>query len=149
MTRLQDDILHIYNTLTDFSKNTLLAPRPLPIKVEFSESMNSLTFEQQGLKVALPILSYYCLGLKNLTKTYLLPEDYDYLMSSMTRAIESGVLIHDRVCLAPQKYGFQILDTPQNTILMKEGPQLVADIKFISGTSWLFKKLTKLKYERF
>lgn len=148
MVRLQDDILQIYNTLTDFSKNTLLAPHQLPIKVEFSDSLNSLTFEQLGLKVALPVLNYYCLGLKNLTKTYLLPKDYDSLMDSMMRVIESGALIHDRVCLSPKNYGFQILDTPQTTILLKEGPQLVADIKFVSGTSWLFKKLTKLKYER-
>ena len=81
MIRLQDDIIEIYNLLTDFSSNTLSG---LPIKVEYSESLNSLCFEQKGLKVAISVLNYYCENLKYLKETYLLPGDYDFLMSSLS-----------------------------------------------------------------
>lgn len=148
MTRIQEDILLIYNSLTDFSKNTLLAPTKLPIKVGYSESLNSLTFEQQGLKVSIPVLNYYCKDLRFLYDTFLIPEDYDYLMDSLTRVIESGVLLHDRVCLSPKKYGFEIYDSNSHTQYIKEGPQLIGRMEFVSGNSWLFRKLTKLKYER-
>lgn len=148
MTRLQDDILQIYNTLTDFSKNTLLAPIQLPIKVGYSDSLNSLTFEQRGLKVTLPILNYYCKDLKNLQDTYLIPKDYDFLMDSLTRMIESGALLHDRVCLSPERFGFKIFDTTPITTLLREGPQLISEVRFVSGNSWLFRKLIKLRYER-
>lgn len=148
MIRLQDDVLLIYNSLTDFSKNTLLAPKLLPVKVGYSESSNSLTFEQQGLKVSLPVLNYFCKNLKSLKETYLLPEDYDILMDTLSRVIESGVLIHDRVCVSPIKYGFEIYETKNNTQLLKDGPQLIGRFEFVSGNSWIFKKLIKLKYER-
>ena len=147
MVRLQDDILLIYNSLTDFSETTLLSPIKLPIKVKYSESLNSLTFEQRGRKVSIPVLNYYCKNLKFLD-TYLIPEDYDYLMGTLSRIIESGVLLHDRVCLSPINYGFEIYDTNSYTQYQKEGPQLIGEVKFISKNSWLFKKLTKLKYER-
>lgn len=148
MTRLQDDIIYIYNTLTDFSRNTLLRPRQLPIRVSFSESLNSLCFEQRGLKVSLPVLNYYCLSLKFLKNTYLLPSDYDKMMDSFSQVISSGSLLHDRVCLAPEEYGFSIYDTPNRTVTLKEGPQLLCRIRLVSGNSWLFKKITTLKYER-
>lgn len=148
MTRLQEDILLVYNSLTDFSKNTLLAPIQWPIKVSFSESLNSLTFEQKGLKVSIPILNYYCKDLRFLHDTYLKPEDYDYLMDTLSRVIESGVLIHDRVCLSPVRYGFEVYETKSHTQYLKEGPQLIGKIRFVSGNSWLFKKLIHLKYER-
>lgn len=146
MVRLQDDILGVYNSLTDFSTNTLLGPVNLPIKVGFSESLNALCFEQKGLKVAISVLNYYCRELKNLKETYLLPEDYDRLMSSLSGIIGSGVLLHDRVCLAPEKYGFSIYETTPQTKLLKEGPQLLMSTKFTSGNSWLFKKVTQFKY---
>ena len=145
MIRLQDDILEVYNMLTDFSSNTLSG---LPIKVEYSESLNALCFEQKGLRVAISVLNYYCESLKYLKETYLLPEDYDILMSSLSRVIESGVLIHDRVCVAPVKYGFRIYETPGQTISLKDGPQLLVDLRFVSGNSWLFKKIIKFKYKK-
>ena len=40
--------------------------------------------------------------------TYLLPEDYDYLMSSMQSLIAGGKLIEDRTVLSPENYGFDI-----------------------------------------
>lgn len=148
MVRTQDDILQIYNSLTDFSKNTLLSPVQLPIKIEFSESLNSLTFEQQGMKVSIPVLNFYCKNLKYLHETYLLPRDYDYLMDSLSRIIESGVLLENRVCISPVDYGFEVYNTKPQTALLKEGPQLIGRLKFVSGVSWIFRKITKLKYER-
>lgn len=145
MIRLQDDILEVYNMLTDFSSSTLSG---LPIKVEYSESLNALCFEQKGLRVAISVLNYYCENLKHLKETYLLPEDYDILMSSLSGVIESGVLIHDRVCVAPVKYGFMIYETPGQTISLKDGPQLLGDLRFVSGNSWLFKKIIKFKYKK-
>lgn len=145
MIRLQDDIIEIYNLLTDFSSNTLSG---LPIKVEYSESLNSLCFEQKGLKVAISVLNYYCENLKYLKETYLLPGDYDFLMSSLSKVIESGVLLHDRVCLAPIEFGFKVYETPSQTTRLKDGPQLLGIFKFISGNSWLFKKVTKHKYKK-
>ena len=145
MIRLQDDILEVYNMLTDFSSNTLSG---LPIKVEYSESLNALCLEQKGLRVAISVLNYYCESLKHLKETYLLPVDYDILMSSLSRVIESGVLIHDRVCVAPVKYGFRIYETPSQTISLKDGPQLLGNLRFVSGNSWLFKKIIKFKYKK-
>ena len=148
MTKIQEDILLIYNSLTDFSRNTLLAPTQLPIKIDYSESLNSLTFEQQGLKVSIPVLNFYCKNLKFLHTTYLTPRGYDSLMDSLSRIIDSGVLLHDRVCLSPIRYGFEIYDTNSHTQYQKEGPQLIGRVEFVSGNSWIFKKLTKLRYER-
>lgn len=145
MTRLQDDILGVYNSLTDFSNNTLSGPVQLPIKVEYSESLNALCFEQKGLKVAVSSLNYYCENLKNLKETYLLPEDYDRLMGSLSGIIGSGILLHDRVCLSPSRFGFRLYETQLGAL--KEGPQFLVDIKFVSGNSWLFKKIIKLKYK--
>ena len=96
--------------------------------------------------MAISVLNYYCRELKNLKETYLLPEDYDRLMSSLSGIIGSGVLLHDRVCLAPEKYGFSIYETTPQTKLLKEGPQLLMSTKFTSGNSWLFKKVTQFKY---
>ena len=148
MARFQDDILVIYNSLTDFSETTLLSPERLPIVVRFSESLNSLTFEQKGRKISIPVLNYYCKNLKFLKNTYLLPDDYDYLMGTLSRIIESGVLLHDRVCLSPIRYGFEVYDTNSRTQYLKEGPQLIGRVVFASGNSWLFRKLIHLKYER-
>lgn len=148
MTKLQEDIIDIYNTLADFSKDTLLAPVQLPIRVGYSESLNSLTFEQRGRKVSIPVLNYYCKNLKLIKETYLIPADYDLLMGSLTRIIDSGSLLNDRVCISPVKYGFEVFETKPTFQLVKEGPQMIGKVRFISGNSWLFKKLIKLRYER-
>ena len=145
MTRLQDDLLSIYNSLTDFSKNTLQIPTRMPIKVSYSEGLNSLCFEQHGLKVALSVLNYYCENLKNLKESYLLPDDYDKLMSTLASVIGGGVLLHDRLCLAPKKYGFTLYETRGN--FLKEGPQFIAEVNFVSGDSWLFKKIVKTRFK--
>ena len=146
MTRLQDDLIEIYNLLTDFSEETLT--KGTPVKVGYSESLNALCFEQKGLKIAVSALNYYCENLKNLKETYLLPIDYDILMSSLSKSITSGVLIQDRVCVSPRKYGFLLYDVPKVVSKLKDGPQLLADIRIASGNSWLFKKIIKFKYRK-
>lgn len=144
MTRLQEDLLGIYNSLTDFSNETL--GNKLPLLVDFSEGLNSLCFSQRGKSIAISSLNYYCLDLPKVKGSYLIPEDYDYLMSSLAGIIGSGALLRERVCLSPEKYGFKIYETSSRYI--KEGPQLLADISFVSGNSWLFKKIMKIRYER-
>lgn len=148
MVRLQDDILGVYNSLTDFSANTLLSPVKLPIRVTYSESLNALCFEQKGLKVAISVLNHYCRDLKDLKDTYLYPEDYDKLMSSLSGLIGSGVLLHDRICLSPEEYGFSLYDTERQSALLKKGPQLLTSIRFVTGNSWIFKKVTQFKYKK-
>lgn len=148
MIRLQEDLINVYNSLTEFSNGTLLGPSPLPIRVGYSDSLNSLCFEQRGLKVSINVLNYYCKDLRNLHDTYLTPEDYDYLMDTLSRIIGSGSLLHDRVCLGPEKYGFSVYDVTPGIQNLKEGPQLIGRVKFVSGNSWLFKKLIKYRYER-
>lgn len=148
MIRLQEDLLNVYNLLTEFSKGTLLGPYPVPIKVEYSESLNSLCFEQRGLKISVNVLNYYCQNLRDLKKTFLLPEDYIYLMDELSRVINTGALLHDRVCLGPEKYGFSLYDMVPGIQNLKLGPVLIGKFKFVSGNSWLFRKLTNRKYER-
>lgn len=145
MTRLQEDLLGVYNTLTDFSEATITSPSPIPIRVSYSESLNSLCFEQKGLKVAVNVLNYYCENLKDLKESYLYPEDYDLLMSTLAGLIGKGVLLDERICVAPKKYGFDIYET--NTRSYKDGPQKLASLKFTSGNSRLFRLVTKLKFK--
>lgn len=145
MTLLQEDILGIYNSLTDFSKETLQTSEHLPIRVQFSETLNSVCFEQKGRKIAIGALNYFCKDLKNIKETYLLPVDYDYLMSSLLSVIKSGALLHDRVCICPEKYGFKIYETDPYRV--QDGPKIIADIKIISGNSWLFRQIVKRKFK--
>lgn len=146
MTTLQNDILEIYNTLVTFSKGTVDSKFPLPITVRFDENTNAVVFEQKGISVRMILPMYYSLALVDLKKpTYLLPEDYDYLMSTLQGLIGSGVLIRDRVCISPENYGFDIycLDPKE----FSKGPDLLGQIRFISGNSWFFKFKTKRKYK--
>ena len=149
MTKLQEDLLGLYNTLTDFSEATLLDPKPRPINVNFSEGLNSLCFEQKNLKVALSVLNYYCSGLKKIKDAYLLPEDYDTLMADLSKVINKGYLLHERVCVAPMKYGFKLYETPQGIAGLQDGPQLLGSFEFVTSNSWVFKKIIKMRYEGF
>lgn len=146
MTRLQDDILEFYNTLQEFSKETLEGPIKTPIKVTFEKEHNSISFEQKGRKIFLPTLNYYCGSLKKIKNSWLLPDDYDQLMGNLQKVIGSGVLIQDRVCVSPEIYGFDIYKTEVSTKTFGEGPQLLESFRFVSGTSWIFKLIAKLKY---
>ena len=146
MTTLQNDILEIYNSLVVFNKDTIEAAVPIPIQVRFEKESSSLLFEQKGLSVRLALPLYYSLALDDLDKpTYLLPKDYDYLMSTLQNLIASSVLIKDRVCISPENYGFDIYCIDLKNF--SKGPDLLGQVRFVSGTGWLFRVLTKRKYK--
>ena len=148
MTTLQNDLKEIYNSLVMFSDDTVKASFPVPIKVWYEKDSRLLVFEQNGNSARLIHPVYYCLGLEKLEKpTYLLPEDYDYLMYTLESLIKSGELIKDRTCLSPDDYGFSIYST--NPRELWKGPQLRGEVKFVSGRGWIFRWLTKRKYGRF
>lgn len=146
MTTLQTDILSTYNSLVDFSKTTVDTNFPMPIEVSFDTESRALIFKQRGISVYLHYPIYYSLGLDSLLKpTYLLPEDYDYLMYTLQTLISSGELIKDRVCISPENYGFDIYSI--NLAELHKGPSLIGKARFVSGTSWFFKYWTRKKYK--
>lgn len=145
MTTIQNDLLDIYNNLVIFSKATLQEEIQRPIVVKFDKEFNSVVFEQQGNSVRLSLPIYYSLGLDSIKETYLLPKDYDSLMSNLSRLVASGKLLEDRVCLSPENYGFDIYYVDMKQFW--KGPEIIGRIRFISGNSWLFKFITKIKYE--
>ena len=146
MTTLQNDILEIYNSLVVFSDNTVKSHFPMPIKVWYEKESRLLVLEQRGISVRLGLPVYYCLALEDLEKpTYLFPEDYDYLMSNLLDLLNSGELIKDRTALSPENYGFDIYAT--NIRELWKGPDIIGRVRFISGTSWLFKFIVKRKYK--
>lgn len=146
MTELQDDLLEIYNSLVLFSDETVKSNLPKPIKVFYEMSSRLLVFEQGGKSVRLYTPNYYCLDLESLEKgTYLLPEDYDYMMSTFLTLISSGDLLKSRVCLSPENYGFDIYLVNLNELW--KGPDIIGRIRFISGKSRLFKWRVKRKYK--
>lgn len=150
MTTLQNDILDIYNALVVFSENTITTKFPIPISVSYDNNTRLLLLEQKGKQVYLNLPVYYCLALDTLSgkkPTYLLPEDYDYLMSTLQQLISSGVLIKERVCVSPENYGFDVYYVNQNPKEMYKGPEILGQVRFVSGTSWVFKFITKRKYK--
>ena len=148
MTTLQNDVLEMYNALVDFSDNTVKTKFPVPIEVSYDKNTRLLLFEQKGKQVYLNLPIYYCLALDTLNKpTYLLPEDYDYLMSTFKSLIASGELIKDRTCVSPENYGFDVYSVNLNPREMYKGPDIIGQVRFISGTSWFFKFITKRKYK--
>lgn len=146
MTTAQEDLIAIYNNLLVFNKNTLLVDNPKPISVKFDRSANALVFSQGGINVHLTLPVYYSLGLDEIKgETYLLPEDYNYLMQSLSNVISEGRLIEDRTTISPENYGFDIY-----AVNLKEfwrGPQVLGKIRFVSGNSWIFKLIVKFKYK--
>jgi len=146
MTELQNDLLEIYNSLVLFSKTTITTKFPKPIEVWYEKETGLMAFEQKGKTVRIPQLIYYCLNLEGLkNKTYLLPEDYDYLMSTLRELINSGKLLENRVCLSPENYGFDIYGV--NNRELWKGPEIIGRMRFISGNSWIFKKIVKHRYK--
>lgn len=146
MTTLQTDIIEIYNALVVFSESTIKSNFPKPIKVRYDSTSRSLIFEQAGRVVNLLKAYYYSMDLEELEKTptYLLPKDYDYLMYNLRAIIMSGRLLEDRTCLSPENFGFDIFAV--NPKEAWKGPDIIGNIRFISGTSWLFRFRTKRKY---
>lgn len=147
MTKLQDDLLQIYNALVVFSKSTLNDVIPTPIVVTYREEHNALVFKQKGKEVMLQVLNYYCGYLKNIKKTYLLPKDYDILMGNLSDIIGSGKLLEDRVLVSPEPYGFEIYMTDSRTTEFKKGPTLLSTCRFVTDNSWFFRMITKFRYK--
>lgn len=147
MTKLQDDLLQIYNALVVFSKSTLGDVISRPIVVSYLPEHNSIKFRQNGKEVMLQILNYYCGFLKNIKTTYLMPKDYDILMANLSSIIGSGKALEDRILVSPELYGFDIYMTDSRTTEISKGPQLLCSCKFISDNSWLFRLMTKIKYK--
>ena len=146
MPALQDDILEIYNNLVVFSNTTITTKFPLPITVWYEKENRLLVFEQKGKSVRIGLPVYYCLDLEGIVKkTYLLPEDYNYLMSTFQDLINSGVLTRDRTHVSPENYGFDIYAVDLKELY--KGPGIVGRIRFISGKSWLFKKIVKHRFK--
>jgi len=147
MTTLQDDILEIYNSLVLFSDDIVKSKFPLPIRVRYEKESRLLVMETKGKSVRLYLPVYYCLDLESIQKeTYLLPEDYDYLMSTLQYLINSGELIKERTIISPENYGFDIYGT--NLKELWKGPDIIGRVRFISSNSWFFKIKTRLKYRK-
>ena len=147
MTTIQDDLLEIYNSLVKFNDETLKSQFPAPIKVWFEPESRMLVFNQKSTTVRLWLANYYSLGLDSIPKskfTYLLPEDYDTLMWNLSEVIKSGKLLEDRTCLSPENYGFDIYTVDKKDPI--RGPQVLGSIRFVSGTGFLFRFLTKLRF---
>lgn len=146
MVTLQNDLLEIYNALVSFSKNTVQVSNPVPIKVWYDkEGVGSpLVFEQKGTQVRLRLPVYYCLALEEISKkpSWLLPEDYDYLMNTLSDLIMDQRILEERTCLSPENFGFDIYATDPKEF--SKGPDLMGTVRFISGTGWLFKLKIKL-----
>lgn len=146
LPRLQEDLIEFYNSLVSFSKTTVSTNIPVPITVRYEKESRMIVFEQKGVSVRTNIPIYYCLGLEDLEKpTYLLPEDYDYMMSTLRDLISSGKLLEDRTTLSPEDYGFDIYAVDINELW--KGPRIIGNVRFISGISWWFKFKVKRKYK--
>lgn len=143
MTTLQEDILDIYNALVVFNNETLISPFPKPISVRFETQ--AIIFEQAGKLVRLPILNNYCLDLTSIKKSYLFPRDYDYLMHNLQLAINSGKLLKERTTVSPENYGFDIYAVnPREEF---KGPDILSQIRFVSGNSWFTRLKAKLRFK--
>jgi hypothetical protein len=146
VSMLQNDFLEIYNSLVIFSDDTVKSNLPIPIKVFYEKDTRLLVFEQRGKSARLYLPIYYCLDLDSIQKpTYLLPEDYDYLMSTLQNLIGSGILLKERTLCSPENCGMDIYSTKLENL--NDGLDIIGMIRFISGNSWFFKWKVKRKYK--
>ena len=148
MVTLQNDLLEIYNNLVEFSKTTVLTDRPIPITVKYEKDGvgSPLLLEQKGISVRLRLPIYYCLGLDSIKKpTYLLPDDYNYLMNTLQSMIADDRILDERTCLSPENYGFDIYAVDLREF--SKGPDRIGSVRFVSGNSWLFRLFTRWKYK--
>ena len=147
ISRIQEDLIETYNNLIPFSKQMVSSGIAIPIKVWYEKDSRLLVMEQAGVSVRLRFPIYYCLGLEDLYKpTYLLPDDYDYLMTTMQNLINSGELLKDRINISPEDYGFDVYSVNEKELW--KGPGIIGSIRFISGLSWWFKYRVKRKYRK-
>lgn len=144
-----DDLKGLYNSLTVFNGSAILSKFPKPIKVQFVKEYNALFFESEGQSLFNQVPIYYSLGLwEDLQEpTWLLPEDYDELMGSLQAVImdPKGYLLKERTCISPQKYGFDIY--VQDPLQPWKGPEIITEIRFVSGKGRLWKKRIENKYK--
>lgn len=145
MTKLQEDMLEIYNSFVIFSKETLEGPVPIPIKVTYDKEYKSLVYTQRGKTLYLQIPNYYSMDLLDIEDSFLLPEDYDYNMSTLGTLISNGVLIKERTTVAPMKYGFDIYSPDLGKLEL--GSQVVGKIRFVSSCNPIWKWITNRKYK--
>lgn len=145
MTKLQEDMLEIYNSFVMFSKETLEGPVPIPIKVSYSEEYKSLIYMQRGKTLYLQIPNYYSKDLMDIKDSFLLPEDYDYNMSTLGTLISSGILIKERTTVAPMKYGFDLY--APDSLKMELGSQVIGKIRFVSSCNPIWKWVINRKYK--
>ena len=150
MTVLQDDLLEIYNNLTEFSKAMVQTENPVPIKVRYDkEGIESpLVFEHKGTVVRLRLPIYYSLALEDLEGgSFLYAEDYKYLMDTLSTIIHDDRVLNDRgICVSPENYGFDVyaIDLAQ----FQKGLEIIGRVRFVSGTGWWFKFKTNWKYRK-
>lgn len=145
MIKLQEDMLEIYNSFVMFSKETLEGPVPMPIKVTYSEEYKSLVYSQRGKTLYLQIPNYYSKDLMDIRDSFLLPEDYDYNMSTLGTLISSGILIKERTTVAPMKYGFDLY--APDSLKMELGSQVIGKIRFVSSCNPIWKWIINRKYK--
>ena len=149
MTGLQEDLIETYNNLVAFSKTTVSSENPLPIRVWLDrEGVGTpLVLEQKDISVRLRLPIYYCLGLDDLKGkySYLLPEDYNYLMQTLQTLIADPRILEDRTCVSPENYGFDIYAIDPKEF--SKGPETIGRVRFVSGNSWFFRILMKWKYK--
>lgn len=145
MIKLQEDMLEIYNSFVMFSKETLEGPVPMPIKVTYSEEYKSLVYSQRGKTLYLQIPNYYSKDLMDIKNSFLLPEDYDYNMSTLGTLISSGILIKERTTVAPMKYGFDLY--APDSLKMELGSQVIGKIRFVSSCNPIWKWIINRKYK--
>lgn len=145
MTKLQEDLLEIYNSLVIFSKETLEGPVPIPIKVTYNLEHKSLVYTQRGKTVYLQMPNNYSKELMNIKDSFLLAEDYDYVMSTLSSLIGAGILLKDRTTVAPMKYGFDLYSP--DPLKMELGSQIIGRIRFVSSCNPIWKWITNRKYK--
>jgi hypothetical protein len=145
MTKLQEDLLEIYNSLVIFSKETLEGPVPIPIKVTYNLEHKSLVYTQRGKTVYLQMPNNYSKELINIKDSFLLAEDYDYVMSTLSSLIGAGILLKDRTTVAPMKYGFDLYSP--DPLKMELGSQIIGRIRFVSSCNPIWKWITNRKYK--
>ena len=145
MTKLQEDLLEIYNSLVMFAKETLEGPIPIPIRVTYDMEHKSLVYTQRGKTLYLQLPNYYSMELNQIKDSFLLPEDYDYNMSTLSSLIGSGVLLKERTTVAPVKYGFNIYSP--DLLKIELGSQIIGKIRFVSSCNPIWKWFTNRKYK--
>lgn len=144
MPRLQDELLEVYNNLSEIS-DTVLGDHPSPVSVSFDTRMGCLAFKVYSKSLYLRQLNYYLLRPDKIKNAWLLPGDYDELMSSFLRLIKSGRLIQDHILVTPDYNGFQIYQTdPRN---LSRGPQELGTLTFVSGQGRWFSWRVRQKYK--